>query len=223
MLALAVLLGLAASTQHTFAQSGTRAAQPQRRATQTAQPGSQSKTQPGSQTKAAANAVALQGYCPVCVIEMKKWVAGNPQHQVTFDGKTYLFPGEEQKQMFVANPAKYVPAFHGDCTVCAVNMGQRVPGTVQFPTLYQNRLFLFPSEKQKQEFRSNPEKYAQLDLALGGKCTVCRVEMQQDVQGKPEFATVYQGQRYLFPGEKQRNMFMANPQKYAVRPGSAPE
>ena len=71
-----------------------------------------------STSKSKQSSLALGGYCPVCVIEMKKWVRGNPEHQVTYAGKTYRFPGEKQKQTFLANPTKYVPALGGDCTVC---------------------------------------------------------------------------------------------------------
>ncbi|MEM9366265.1 MAG: hypothetical protein AAGD07_09720 [Planctomycetota bacterium] len=169
----------------------------------------------GSQTKTVATPTALQGYCPVCVIEMKKWVKGSPQFAASYDGKRYLFPGEEQKQMFLKDPAKYVPAMGGNCTVCAVNMGQTVAGSVMFPALYENRLYLFPGEQQKQEFRSNPTKYANADVAYGGKCAVCRAEMNQVVDGKPEFTAFYSGKRYWFPEEKQRAMFLGNPAKYA--------
>lgn len=65
-------------------------------------------------------------------------------------------------------------------------------------------------------FDSAPGKYAEVDLAADGKCTVCRVEMQQDVDGKAEFSAIDQGLRYLFPSEEQKQMFLANPEKYRV-------
>lgn len=205
--ALLVLSTSAVFSQQALAQSATRTNTPAR-----------PTSPPGSASRAAQSTVALDGYCAVCVIEMKKWIPGKPEYQVTYDGKAYYFPGDEQKQMFLADPAKYVPALGGDCTVCAVNMGQRMAGKLQFPSLYANRLFLFPNEELKQEFRANPTKYADADLALGGKCSVCRIEMNQDVDGNPEIAAFHQGMRYLFPGEDQRKMFLANPAKYAVKP-----
>lgn len=151
----------------------------------------------------------------MCVIDMKKWIKGSPQHQVSYDRKTYLFPDENLKQKFLSDPAKYVPAMGGDCTVCQVNMGQDVPGSVMFSSLYQDRIYLFPGEMQKQAFRQNPNKYANADIAFGGKCSVCRIEMNQEVDGKPELASFYKGKRYLFPGKEQQAMFLANPAKYA--------
>lgn len=160
--------------------------------------------------------LAMGGYCPVCIIENKQWVKGDRQFQVTYDGKTYLFPGKEKRAMFAANPAKYVPALGGDCIVCRSNMGKRVSGSVQHAAFSGGRLYLFPGEKQQQEFLANHEKYVNTDLALGGKCAVCRVEMGEEIAGKSEFAEYYQGRRYLFPGPKQQQMFRANPDRYAV-------
>jgi YHS domain-containing protein len=188
-------------------------------------PGQNSQAQSGTRQPAAARSsrsaksapVALQGYCPVCATNMRKWVAGSPRYSVVYDGHTYLFPGEEQKLMFEADPARYTPALHGDCVVCAVEMKKRVPGSVRTSQLYDGRLFLFPGEKQRKMFTADPTKYANADLALGGKCAVCRVEMNQNVPGKPQYTVHYQGLRYLFPGPEQKKMFLANPGKYAVR------
>jgi YHS domain-containing protein len=166
-----------------------------------------------------ANAVALEGYCPVCVIEMKKWVRGNPSIQATYDGKTYYFPGEDQKRMFTSAPDKYVPALGGDCTVCMADMGARSPGSIRHSALSQNRLYLFPNENMKVKFASDPLRYIKADVALGGNCSVCRVEMNKDVPGSPDVFLRHSGVKYQFASDDQRKMFMANPSKYAVKPG----
>jgi len=151
------------------------------------------------------------------VIEMKKWIKGNPQFSVQQDGKTYLFPSDEQRQMFLKNPDKYTPALGGDCVVAKVEMGKQVAGSVQHAALHGGRLFLFPNAQAKGMFLAAPEKYSSADLALGGKCTVCRVEMNQEVEGSPQFSTIYKRARYWFPGNEQKQMFIANPGKYEVR------
>ena len=48
--------------------------------------------------------VGLDGYCPVCLAEMKQWVKGDPRIAMEFDGRKYLFPGAEQAEMFKAEP-----------------------------------------------------------------------------------------------------------------------
>lgn len=184
----------------------------------TARGQSASKSQPGASDGAKTRDIALEGYCPVCIIELKKWVRGKPEYQVKYDGRTYFFPGQKQKEMFLVDPAKYVPAFGGDCTVCYAKLGKRVPGNIRHAALHEERLFLFPGDEQKQAFLADPEKYADVDLALDGICAVCRIELNKDVPGKPEIAAYHKGLRYLFPSDEQRKMFLANPEKYAVQP-----
>lgn len=161
-----------------------------------------------------APAVGLDGYCPVCVVKMKQWVKGSPEHEVVYDGKVYRFPGADQKQMFLADPARYVPALGGDCGVCLAKMGKRVPGSVKFGAIHKGRVWLFPGVDQRQMFLANAGQFENVDLAYGGGCAVCSVEMRKEVPGKPEFTVLHKGLRYQFPGEDQMNMFIADPARY---------
>ena len=157
--------------------------------------------------------VALDGYCPVCLVEMGKVVKGDPQYQSVRDGRTYYFPGPDQKGMFDKNPEKYVPAFHGNCVVCQVEMGEIVPGKPDFFTSFHDHLFLFATLEQKKMFDANPDKYVGATLAAGGKCLVC-LAGGADVAGKHEYSAWYDGMRYQFPSEDMRRMFLENPVKY---------
>jgi len=98
----AIVAVLATSNVAVYAQSGSRG---------------RMRAAPGSNARRPSQnhqALALSGYCPVCIIEMKKWVKGDPNIHVNYDGHDYAFPGEKQRQMFLANPVKYVPALGGD-------------------------------------------------------------------------------------------------------------
>lgn len=107
-----------------------------------------------------------------------------------------------------------MPAMGGNCTVCKVEMGKDVPGKAEYRLTHNSRLYLFPSKKQLDMFKANPAKYADSDVALGGYCPVCKVELGKDIKGTSEFAVDFHGSRYLFPGQKQLDMFVANPTKY---------
>ncbi|MFG0334019.1 MAG: hypothetical protein ACF8TS_11705, partial [Maioricimonas sp. JB049] len=175
--------------------------------------------EPGSAARRAqtGSEVALSGHCAVCIADMQKWVRGTSEYSAEYDGKVYLFPSGEIRDKFLADPAKYTPALGGDCTVCLARIGKRVPGTVHHSAFYRSRLFLFPNEEQKNMFLAEPAAYADIDLAAGGACTVCQVEIGKGVPGKPEIAAYYKGLRYLFPAEEQRRMFLANPERYEAR------
>jgi YHS domain-containing protein len=62
------------------------------------------------------------------------------------------------KPKFLDRPERYVPALGGDCVVCKVEMGKKVPGKPAFSHVYDGRLFLFPGQKQLEMFENNPRK-----------------------------------------------------------------
>ena len=168
--------------------------------------GSTERTQPAP--------LALDGYCPVSLKMMNKWVKGDSSIQSAFDGHTYYFANQQGKQMFVADPVKYVPVLGGDCVISLVKMHKRVPGNIRHTAIHDGRLFLLANEQAKKMFTADPKAYADADLAYVGKCVVCRVGMKQDMPGKAEFTVSRKGLRYLFASAEQRDEFLANPKKY---------
>jgi YHS domain-containing protein len=199
------------------AQSGTRSPAPtyrQSRPQGSATVGSGARTVPGA-TRAP---VAMEGYCPVCLHDMQKWIKGSPAHAMVYDGHTYYFPDAALKAKFAANPQQYAPVMGGDCVICYAKMGERLPGNIRYGAYHGDRLYLFASAQQKQAFAANPAAYTNLDLALAGNCPVCRVEMSAAQPGKPELTVVDRGLRYTFAGEQHRKMFLSNPAKYRVAP-----
>ena len=183
--------------------------------------GGSSTTQSGSATQSGGSGpktgtapIGLEGYCPLCIVKIKQWVKGSSQYPFEYDGKTYLFPAADQKQAFMQDPAKYAPILGGDCIVAKVELGKRIPGSVQHAALHRGHLYLFANAQAKEKFRTSKEKYVGSDLAFGGKCSVCLVEMNKQMNGDPAFTTMYKGMRYLFPSKEQQTMFASNPSKY---------
>lgn len=165
--------------------------------------------------------VALEGYCPVSLRTINKWIKGLPSIQAVFDGQAYYFANQEGKKMFLADPAKYVPVLGGDSVVRLVKQGRRVSGNIHHATFHEGRLFLFANEEGKETFLANPSAYADADLAYGGNCVVCRLNMGQTVAGRPELTVIHKGLRYRFPAVGQRDQFLVNPQKYEALGGTA--
>ena len=62
-----------------------------------------------------ASGVALEGYCPVAYFAVNKPVKGKSAHAVNHKGVWYFFVNEDAKQMFEADPEKYLPAYGGWC------------------------------------------------------------------------------------------------------------
>jgi len=179
-------------------------------------PSARQSPPPGSGTASDTKKApaGLQGYCPVCIVELKQWMKGSPQFSVVHDGVTYYFPGEEQKQAFLQAPAKYAPALGGDDIVTYAQTSKRVNGSLSHAVLHDGRLYLFANAQNKQRFHSQPQVFANADVALNGECPVCRVELRQRVAGKPELTAMHDGLRYFFPGEAQKEKFLQRPAAY---------
>lgn len=156
------------------------------------------------------------------VIIYNKWVRGTPSSKSVFDGRIYHFANQQGKQMFDHEPVKYVPALGGDCAVNYAKMGKRVAGNIRHAAWHLGRLFTFANAEGKKMFLANPKTYENADLAYGGKCIVCSVNMRHTVAGKPEYTVLHKGLRYLFPSAGPRDEFLANPEKYAVAANAAP-
>ncbi len=156
----------------------------------------------------------LDGHCAVCLVKAGKWVKGNADHSATYDGRTYLFPSANERKAFLDEPAKYAPALNGDCIVCFAKGEVRQPGSIEHSATHEGRIYLFPGLKEKGAFVVNPKAFANADLAAGGNCIVCKVVTGKDVPGKPEFTARYNGLRYQFPADKERQVFLENPAKF---------
>jgi len=227
----------ALGTSSVRAQSGTRqpAYSPQRPRTSapaspqpgstTRQPGSTTGQQPGSSPRnSAPNApdtqrppLAFNGYCAVCLIDGKQWSMGSPEYSVVFDSREYRFPTEAERNMFLANPDKYVPALNGNSVVAYVASGVQVAGDPRFGAMHRGRVYLFQNEQEKAEFLANPSSYAEVDLAHRGTNVVRFVDQGQSELGSSEFAARHQGFRYLFSSEQERDLFRRNPNRYTAR------
>jgi len=160
--------------------------------------------------------MALDGFCPVSILQMQKWIKGSPEFKTVYDGRTYLFSDRQHKDAFLADPVKFVPALGGDCVVTFARWGNRVPGNVYHSALRKGRLFLFADEQAKETFEADPLAFETADLALGGDCPVCLIDMRERVPGKPEFAVVFDGMRYFFASQQHREKFLENPEKYRI-------
>src|SRR5262245_39493921 len=105
-LAIAILLTIAPGMgRHAWPQSGTR---------------QRYRPAPSRDELLPSHSLALRGYCPVCLVTMRKWVPGQPEIASLYDDHIYRFPNEELKRKFDADPAKSTPALHGDSIVSLV-------------------------------------------------------------------------------------------------------
>ena len=119
----------------------------------------------------------MEGYCPVAIQEQGIWVRGNYRNLVKHEGRKYLVAGENEKQMFLAEPERYAPALGGDCIVSLSDDGKLVPGSVYHSLIVEGKLYLFAGSEQERAFKADPTDYFELD---GGnkRCTPQRAKLR---------------------------------------------
>ena len=85
----------------------------------------------------------LRGHDPVAYFTQKAAVKGSPTIKADHEGLTYRFVSEEHKRMFVATPARFVPAYGGACSDGAVYAVTTHGATGEVFEIYKDRLFVF--------------------------------------------------------------------------------
>jgi YHS domain-containing protein len=108
-----------------------------------------------------APAVAVEGFCPVELALHGRWVQGDPRWTVVYKGTIYRLSGAAQRQEFLANPEKYVPANNGCDPVVSITQRRNIPGQVSFCAAYQGRIYMFASAATQEYFHNNPEPYVE--------------------------------------------------------------
>ena len=107
----------------------------------------------------APPALALDGFCPVTLVDRRQWQAGDRQWGAIHRGRTYLFVGEAAQKAFLANPDRYSPVLSGNDPVMRLDHQQDVPGKREYGAFYNDRIYLFTSEDTFQRFDRNPNRY----------------------------------------------------------------
>ena len=116
--------------------------------------------QTSSQAARGSNlGLGLDGYCPVTLQHERRWVVGDRRWGVNHEGRTYLFMGPTQQQLFYANPNLYSPVLAGADPVLALETGQSVPGSRRHGVVYDSHVFLFSSEATLQRFTQDPDRF----------------------------------------------------------------
>jgi hypothetical protein len=94
--------------------------------------------------------VALGGYDTVSYFTGAGPVKGDPGIMVVWEGVNYRFATVANRDLFVANPGKYLPQYGGYCAY-ALAKGALAPGDPMAWTVYQDKLYinLSPAIREK--------------------------------------------------------------------------
>jgi len=109
----------------------------------------------------AGTQYALDGFCPVTLLEQESWVKGDPRWGVLHRGSVYLFLSEQHMQRFQADPDRYAPVLSGFDPARYIDRGELVPGKRAHGNWFRGKTYLFADKASQERFEQMPEYYAQ--------------------------------------------------------------
>lgn len=127
--------------------------------------------------------LGLDGYCPVTLRnsplppnDPRRWVRGDPRWGWKHRGRTYLFAGKAERDLFWHSPDTYAPALSGLDPVLAFTKGEFVQGQRAYGVWYGGLVYTFSSEETLAQFSQNPAIYAAgvRQAMSGGRPTAVR-------------------------------------------------
>lgn len=101
----------------------------------------------------------LDGYCPVSLIEQRKWLIGHSDYRAVHDGCEFHFHSEQHRTRFLENPETYTPVLNGCDVTEYVDSHKLVPGRRACGLTYNRRIYLFKNEASLWLFSRHPEEF----------------------------------------------------------------
>lgn len=84
---------------------------------------------------------AIRGYDTVAYFTEGNPVEGSEEHAFEHLGATWFFSSEENKELFVADPEKYMPQYGGYCAY-AVSRKKSASSKPEYFTIHEGKLYL---------------------------------------------------------------------------------
>jgi len=101
---------------------------------------------------------AVSGYDTVAYFTLSAPTKGEKTISTEWNNATWLFSSEENKDLFLANPTKYAPAYDGHCAFAA-GVGKKVKARPDLWKVLDGRLFLNYNKASNSRWLENPEDY----------------------------------------------------------------
>jgi YHS domain-containing protein len=110
----------------------------------------------------ATRTIAMDGYCPVTVVDNERWAPGDSAVSATHRGQTFFFHADEQREAFLSSPDKYAPVLEGqDLVAVAEGTSGELRGSRSFGLKHHGRVFLFHNRQNRDKFSHSPAIYEQ--------------------------------------------------------------
>ncbi len=87
--------------------------------------------------------IAIQGYDPVAYFVLGKAIEGKKELAARFEGITYYFSSQNNKNLFIKDPKKYEPHYGGWCAYAMGENNEKVEIDPETFKIMDGKLYLF--------------------------------------------------------------------------------
>jgi thiol-disulfide isomerase/thioredoxin len=108
----------------------------------------------------------LDGYSPVTLWKNRRWEKGSPQYRAEYRGQVYDLASAEELADFNENPGRYAPRFLGCDAVVVLESDRAVLGSTRYAAFYDEELYLFVDNDNRQLFKKDPDRYIKTRVVL---------------------------------------------------------
>lgn len=103
--------------------------------------------------------VGLKGYSPVSLYKWRQWRTGSARFAATYQGIVYRLASAGELQDFRDDPGRYAPRLLGCDPVVLWKTDRAVAGSTKYGAFFNDHLYLFVSDENRQRFKQNPYRY----------------------------------------------------------------
>ncbi len=86
--------------------------------------------------------LAIRGYDPVAYFTLGRATAGRPGIEYAIDGRRWRFASAEHRELFKADPARYLPQYNTFCAM-ALTRGELIEPDPESWMIIEGKLYLF--------------------------------------------------------------------------------
>ncbi|MBI5683379.1 MAG: YHS domain protein [Deltaproteobacteria bacterium] len=112
----------------------------------------------GSWISGAKEGVAIGGYDTVAYFTTQKAIMGSVKNNYEWGGTVWFFASPENRDLFIADPEKYVPQYGGHCALSVYN-GKNAKGDGAVWTIYKKKLYLNFNRDVQDRWLKNMSEY----------------------------------------------------------------
>jgi len=110
--------------------------------------------------------VGLHGFSPVSLVGDHKWMRGSDRFAWEYKGTTYYMTSAEELQQFKEDCDRFAPQVLGCDPVILDVTDRAVAGDIRYAAFFDGELYLFVSEKSRQAFRQDPDRFVRTKHVL---------------------------------------------------------